>query len=116
MRASDVAELQQYLLKQAARRRGVSSLSLTPAAVRQLQSYNYPNNIQVRHGKPDLHHHSISGAVLYKGHLRIIQPTDFQQCLCWLGPIDNLMGLVPDKRQQECSSTLQPAFTLRFDI
>ncbi|KAK9840246.1 hypothetical protein WJX74_006102 [Apatococcus lobatus] len=46
VRATDVAELQRYFLKQAARRRGVPSLMLTPAAVRQLQSYNYPNNIK----------------------------------------------------------------------
>ena len=60
VRATDVADLQKYMLRQAARRRDVPGLTLTPAAIRQLQSYNYPNNIQVMlsfaHPQPGIRH------------------------------------------------------------
>ncbi|KAK9840711.1 hypothetical protein WJX84_002965 [Apatococcus fuscideae] len=46
VRPTDVADLQQFLMRQAARRRGLPRLTLTPTALRQLESYNYPNNIQ----------------------------------------------------------------------
>ncbi|GAB4815576.1 hypothetical protein N2152v2_002622 [Parachlorella kessleri] len=46
VRASDIKELASYFLKRIAKARGLGNLTLTPEAVRQLESYSYPLNVK----------------------------------------------------------------------
>lgn len=48
MRPADVADLQKLFVRGIAKSRGQGSLSLTPEAVLQLESYSFPGNIKVR--------------------------------------------------------------------
>ena len=50
-----------YFSRQLAKRSPVRQLGLTPGALRQLESYNFPNNIQARPGlsSPAFIHHDL---------------------------------------------------------
>ena len=50
MRPADIADMAVYFSRQLAKRSAVRQLGLTPGALRQLESYNFPNNIRVRQG------------------------------------------------------------------
>lgn len=47
MRPADVKDLQRYFVRLLSKQNGVT-ISLTPEAQRQLEAYNWPNNISVR--------------------------------------------------------------------
>jgi transcriptional regulator with AAA-type ATPase domain len=47
VRPADVKDLQRYFVRLLSKQNGVT-ISLTPEAQRQLEAYNWPNNISVR--------------------------------------------------------------------
>lgn len=47
VRPADVADLQKLFVRGIAKSRGLGSLTLTPEAVLQLESYSFPGNIKV---------------------------------------------------------------------
>ena len=47
VRPADVADMAVYFSRQLSKRSAVRQLGLTSGAVRQLESYDFPNNIQV---------------------------------------------------------------------
>ncbi len=47
LRTADVADLARYFVGQAAKRKGLARIILTADAIRHLESYAFPNNIQV---------------------------------------------------------------------
>lgn len=47
LRPADIADMAVYFSRQLAKRSAVRQLGLTSGAVRQLESYDFPNNIQV---------------------------------------------------------------------
>jgi transcriptional regulator with GAF, ATPase, and Fis domain len=47
LRPGDVADLAQYFVRHAAKRKGLRQVSLTQEAILHLESYTFPNNIQV---------------------------------------------------------------------
>ena len=47
IRPADVADLQKLFVRDIAKSRGQGSLTLTPEAVLQLESYSFPGNIKV---------------------------------------------------------------------
>ena len=52
MRPADIADMAVYFSRQLAKRSAVRQLGLTSGALRQLESYDFPNNIQVLHSLP----------------------------------------------------------------
>ena len=49
VRPADIADLQKLFVRGIAKSRGQGSLTLTPEAVLQLESYSFPGNIKVCH-------------------------------------------------------------------